>query len=246
MRSSARTLSPTESATMNTEALIQRFHDRTGAEVPEIGDPDSLIGFFQNFRPDGKALDDLFGELGAGPDLSERLASLYEVAGDDRRPQGGRDAYFVVRNPPALDPDLARQWGTDWLSGLRDIALSIGDQAMADALDPVPSIRVLEGIPPKHPKIDVEKCNLLQKLQINGEQIVDRIEAGSHPAALRPAYYFIACDAMLRDYLMWPLYASASGHADPLLPYFHLWRHGVKWRVFQDEQVDLYLPRSTR
>jgi hypothetical protein len=49
---------------------------------------------------------------------------------------------------------------------------------------------------------------------------------------------------MLRDYLMWPLYAEATGIADPLRAYFELWRQGVQYRIFGESQVDLYLPRG--
>ena len=74
--------------------------------------------------------------------------------------------------------------------------------------------------------------------------MVERIDAGPYAEVLRPAYYFTACDTMLRDYLMWPLYAQASGLEDPLESYFELWRHGVKYRIFGETQVDLYLPRQ--
>ncbi len=116
------------------------------------------------------------------------------------------------------------------------------DQSICEAFQPLPSIRVLEGTPPKHPKDDSEKSNLLRSIQ-DSASLVERIEAGPFPAALRPAYYFTACDPMLRDYLMWPLYAGATGLSDPLLPYFELWGHGVKYRIFGETQVDLYLPR---
>jgi hypothetical protein len=51
---------------------------------------------------------------------------------------------------------------------------------------------------------------------------------------------------MLRDYLMWPFYGAASALDDPFAPYFELWRHGVKYRIFGETQVDLYLPHQHR
>lgn len=101
---------------------------------------------------------------------------------------------------------------------------------------------MLEGIPPKHPKVDSEKSKLLKSIQ-STSNFTERIEAGPYPHALRPAYYFTACDPMLRDYLMWPLYSKATGLRDPLMAYFELWGHGVKYRIFGESQVDLYLPR---
>lgn len=229
---------------MPTEELIKRFHQVAGFG-PEVScDPDSLIGVFQAFRPDGHAIRGLFDTLDdQGVELECRLTRLFEAAGDDRRPQGGRDAYFVVRNPPPLDPDEAADLGARWLAGIQSLAITVGDGATAEILDPIPSIRVLEGIPPKHPKQEHEKSELLKSLQGDATRLVQRIDAPPQAAALRPAFYFIACDAMLRDYLMWPLYAEPAGLDDPFEPYFHLWRHGVKYRAFGETQVDLYLPR---
>ncbi len=73
--------------------------------------------------------------------------------------------------------------------------------------------------------------------------MVEGIDAGELAPILRPAYYFTACDSMLRDYLMWPFYADATGLQDPLASYFELWKHGVKYRIFLESQVDIYLPR---
>lgn len=229
---------------MPTEELIRRLHEFAGIGPEVSADPDSLIGVFQSFRPDGREISGLFDSLQQrGGALESRLELLFEAAGDDRRPQGGRDAYFVVRNPPPLDPEEARDLGTRWLTGVQSLATQVGDSATAEILDPIPTIRVLEGIPPKHPKQDDEKSELLQTLQGDATTLVERIDAGPQAAALRPAFYFTACDAMLRDYLMWPLYASEAGLEDPFEPYFVLWRHGVKYRVFGETQVDLYLPR---
>lgn len=228
---------------MTTELLIRKFHDLARCEPDTALDAESLIGFFQTFRPDGLEIADLYSELDVGDALHQRLDLLYAACGDGRRPDGGRDAYFVVRTPPPLDPDLAAQLGRSWIGGLRELAFSLGDSLVADILEPTPTIRVLEGIPPKHPKLQSERSQLLCAILEESPRLVERIDAGPYPEVLRPAYYFTACDSMLRDYLMWPLYADACGLEDPLRPYFELWRHGVKYRIFGETQVDLYLPR---
>lgn len=228
---------------MTSETLIRRFYELAGIDG-EDHTADSLIGFFQTLRPDGRAIQGLFADLEEGNELEERLDQLYAAAGDDRRPSGGRDAYFVVRNPPALDPNRAEELAVKWLEGLRDLAISLGDVETAAVLDPTPSIRVLEGIAPKHPKDDTEKSALLLALQQDATSLVERIDAASYAETLRPAFYFVACDSMLRDYLMWPIYARKAGIADPFWAYFELWKHGVKYRIFGESQVDLYLPWS--
>lgn len=229
---------------MTSETIIRRFHELAGFEPKDGLDADSLIGIFQTFRPDGAGLAGLFSQFDVGDALHERLDRLFAASGDDRRPNGGRDAYFVVRNPQPLDPDLAARLGRSWIEGLHQLADSLGATALAARLSPTPRMRILEGLPPKHPKSDAEKSRLLRAIRNEASQLVLKIDAGPYPPILRPAYYFTACDSMLRDYLMWPLYAGPSGVRDPLEPYFELWRHGVKYRIFGETQVDLYLPRQ--
>jgi len=231
---------------MSPETLIRRCHELIGT-VPEdidVLDGESLIGFFQSFRPDGLALNGLFNGLPEAAELHHRLDQLFVAAGADRRAQGGRDAYFVIRNPAPLDPERADQLAAQWLTGVRQFAESLGEVGIVNSLDPRPTVRVLEGIPPKHPKDNAERSGLLLALQQDTATLVEQLDAGPLPALLRPAYYFTACDSMLRDYLMWPFYKHGTGLADPLQPYFELWKHGVKYRIFGETQVDLYLPRQ--
>ena len=51
---------------MTTEAFIQRFHDLACAPADAALDADSLIGFFQVFRPDGAAIANLYDDLDVG------------------------------------------------------------------------------------------------------------------------------------------------------------------------------------
>jgi hypothetical protein len=242
--------------TMTTSPFVQRCLELAAASgcgqsgdcspAPEASDSESLIGFFQLFRPDGQSLQGLFDSVDRGDQLYDRLDDVFQAAGDDRRPAGGRDAYFIVRSPGTLSVELAEHHGLTWIDGLRQLAEAVGDQQSTDKLSDPPKIRILEGIPPKHPKQPNERSSLLKVILNRCSELTSKVpEVDPHAELLRPAYYFIACDAMLRDYLMWPFYASQTGLADPLRSYFALWSHGVKFRIFREDQVDLYLPRVT-
>ncbi|QDV63707.1 apolipoprotein acyltransferase [Crateriforma conspicua] len=244
--------------------LIERCRDAANimgqddAGGPVMDGPDSLIGFFQHFRPDGTGLGDVFRDLPGGDEVHERLDRLYDVAGHNQRSDGRRDLYFVVRRPDPIPADIVSKAGRDWLRGVRALATITGDDVTGDALDPMPEIRVLEGAPPKHPKDDVNRSDLLKVFLDRVGQLTGRIEMPHAGLAetLRPAFYFINCDAMLRDYLMWPLYREvvrdqagdgndqdAIALVDPFSPYFVLWRHGVKYRIMRKDTVDFYIPR---
>lgn len=229
--------------TTSTE-LFERCRLAAGIDPQMPDEPDSLIGFFQTFRPDGRGLEGLYNGVPAGDELHHRLDRLFEIAGDDRRPEGGRDAYFVVRRGRLIGPERVEQLAQQWLEKLHLLATELEDVETAGLLERRPAVRVLEGIPPKHPKRQEEKVPLLVAFEEQIPRLVDRIEPKSDSAGLlRQAYYFVHCDAMLRDYLMWPLYSHGVELDDPFGPYFELWAHGIKYRIFQDSQIDFYMPR---
>lgn len=228
---------------MNQEAFIQKCLQLTGNETAEPHTPDSLIGLFQCFRPDGKAIASIFTDMAENEELVDRMEELFQAAGNDQRPDGGRDAYFVVRRPSPLEPQHAETLGLSWIKGLHELAKHSDQPNLAPPLEADLHIRVLEGIPPKHPKNEAEQANLLRCVRQCGE-VTSTLSCAMEANALRPAYYFIACDPLLRDYLMWPFFRQVTGLADPLQAYFQLWRHGVKYRIFEESQIDLYLPRQ--
>ncbi|MEM6689566.1 MAG: hypothetical protein AAF664_09075, partial [Planctomycetota bacterium] len=133
--------------------------------------------------------------------------------------------------------------------GLAQIARHLKFEAAEAILETCPRVRVLEGLPPKAPKAPEDQTDLFRLLKSElSQRLIDIARKGSPVDDLAAAYYFTTCDPMLRDYLMWPMIAAEQEWLDlqdPLEPYFELWRHGVKWRVFQSDQVDLYLPRLT-
>ncbi|WDQ14752.1 apolipoprotein acyltransferase [Rhodopirellula sp. P2] len=236
------------------EALLRRMGEAVGIMDDTVFENDKFLGFFQSFRPDGRGLDGVFDELDGGSELRQRLENLFEIAGDDRRPQGGRDAFFVVRSPDPIDPAVVESKAVEWTGRMAELAEKLGDPKAAERLRSITKHRVLEGIPPKHPRQDHEKTELLKTFQNVVEHLVTRISTPEPFAeSLRAPFYFISCDAGVRDHLMWPLYRDHMAASfvgvdqgeveEPFQPYFDLWSHGVKFRVYQEKQVDWYMPR---
>jgi len=224
--------------------LRDRCRDLARMDHDAVVDANSMIGFFQRFRPDGKGLVGLYDNLPNGAEYHRRLDQLYEACGDGRRSAAGRDAYFVVRQPPPISPDAAESYATAWLESLQRIAARLANDELSEQLDPLPQVRVLIGTPPKQPKADLASFPLLSAIKVDAAAITAGLASGCQVVSLlREAYYFTACDAMLRDYLLWPAYAEHLGEPDAMSGYFELWRHGVKLRVFHDDKIDLYLPR---
>ncbi len=220
-----------------------RIVSRLGTNDPV--DNNTMIGIFQRFRPAGNGLEGLYKDLPHAGEYHRRLDRLFAAAGEDRRPNGGRDAYFVVRNPPPMSAEVAEFQAIRWLESLLAMATKAAATGLMAQLDPVPRIRVLVGAPPKQPKSDLDSFPLLKAIKVDAAALTDGIAQQCLVVLLlRDAYYFAACDAMLRDYLLWPAYAEHFADPDPMSGYFELWRHGVKLRVFHDDMIDLYLPRA--
>ncbi|MCC9641963.1 apolipoprotein acyltransferase [Rhodopirellula sp. JC740] len=225
-------------------ALLRRMGESVGINDDSVFEDDKFVGFFQSFRPDGRGLDGVFENLNVGQQLEQRLANLFEIAGDDRRPQGGRDAFFLVRSPQPIDPVVVESKAADWTDRMIQLAEELGNDDAASRLRGIEKHRVLEGIPPKHPKEDHHKTQLLKTFQDLVENFVTQVDLQDPFAeALRAPYYFISCDAGVRDHLMWPLYKDHVRVEEPFEPYFDLWSHGVKFRIYQEQQVDWYMPR---
>lgn len=235
--------------------VLRQMSDAVGLEPERAAAEDAFVGFFQSFRPDGNGLKNVFDGLAVADELHERLEELFEVAGDDRRPQGGRDAYFVVRKPQRIAPALAEMTGRRWIDRMAQLAKYFDRLEAAETLSGIKTIRVLEGIPPKHPRQEIDKTDLLKLVKDEiPTWLADSSIDHEISQCLRSPYYFVNCDPMLRDYLMWPLYreqmqrrsdsSESTELSDPMEPYFQLWKHGIKWRVYQEQQIDLYLPRS--
>lgn len=231
---------------MNAQAVIERLKQaaNVGLEDPSA---DSLIGVFQAFRPDGLALAGIFDDVDGGEEFAHRLGQVYDATGDARRPDAMHDAYFIVRRPAPIAAEPAGRYAREFFANLAELARHLGRHALASALQGPPQVRVLEGKPPKHPKSPEERATLLNAINSEGTTLTEALTGEDSVAAvLRPACYFIACDPFLRDYILWPLLQTPDELGEPFAPYFHLWRHGVKYRIFQEEQIDLYLPtRST-
>jgi hypothetical protein len=225
------------------DALLRRCRTVVGFSADTRCDGDALIGMLQRFRPGGEELEGLFESLPMGEALQQRLRQLYAVAGESSRPGGGHDAYFIVRQPPELEVERAEKLASAWLRAIASLAQQTDADDLSAQLDPLPQVRVLQGIAPKQSKADLQSFPLYRAIKQQAAELSNRLSADNAVAdLLRPAYYFAACDWALRDYLLWPIYSDLTELDDPFLPYFELWRHGAKWRAFADDQIDIYLP----
>src|SRR6056297_3555968 len=119
--------------------------EKLGTELKQLArcyesddSPDSLIGVFQQMRPDPVGLVDLFDDIPAGDRVAQRLLEVFESGGEGRRPDGNRDAYFIPRQPPPLSPDRAEALAKEFFANLRVLSQQLAAGPLERLLDPVP------------------------------------------------------------------------------------------------------------
>ncbi len=229
---------------MNLLELEQRCRHLLLLPEDEEVTSQSLIGVFQRFRDRPAVFAELFAGFEAGSELSSRLAQVATASGSGQRAGGGQDAYFIVRPTTSADPESVEHHADNWLKSLQALDSMVNGSSQTSASLPALQVRVLEGLPPKQLKADEDQLPLLKWLKRDAGQLTEGLAKGCAINSLfREPCYYLACDLMLRDYVLWPTYRLPADAPNPFAHYFELWRQGVKWRVFREDQVDFYLPR---
>ncbi|MBX3469922.1 MAG: hypothetical protein KF878_23855 [Planctomycetes bacterium] len=201
------------------------------------GCAEALGAYFQWFRPDGFGVERALLGLAQGPELLERVRRLFRATapGDDLR-----GAYFSVRQPERVTEDVLLVAAQDHINRMIDVARTQDDPQLAATLARSrPTIRRRSSLATAESPSDLD-------LQVY-ERAVDWVaELASvprtHALLLREPAYLIACDPHLRDWLLWPVFASLSPVDDPFEPYAALWLLGCSLRFEADAGLVVEAP----
>jgi len=195
------------------------------AGIPEtqVSTRDDLTGLFQRFRPNGEGVEAVLRGLVRGDEVLGRLLALYQATANSYRPS---DAYFVVRRErpmPASVAEIAREH----FAAMALIARAMGEAELEG---------VLRGVSPElidEPTSTDEAMPDDDAPEVWLHDVVFDYMSGLSPVEsdvflLDEAFYSVANDLYLKNFLMWPLYEGASETSDPFGPYFRLWSQGVR------------------
>ena len=143
---------------MDEETFLGRCKELAGDTSDAPWTDEHLAGFFQNFRPDGQALEPLFRDIPGGPEVYDRLRRVY-VATENTFQRGSRtDAYFIVRKETPIDNDTLIRCATRQLDNWRRMAELEDESELVGFLTPLPEITVSTNVPPE---IDPNDCDSL-------------------------------------------------------------------------------------
>jgi hypothetical protein len=187
-----------------------------------VDDEGRWFGVFQEYRPHGDGVEDVFAGL---PDAPEYAARLWSVCRAAFHPDWARDAYFVVHTPPpAADQELV-DYGQELLSGLRLIPLlaTLSDRGyLHEYLGGVSGVEVVApgGCDRRHD-------DHLLVHEALGDILRGFHDYGHRAVQLSEGFYSVACDSWLGWYLQWPYFREWLPR-DVFRPYFELWARGCE------------------
>jgi hypothetical protein len=141
------------------------------------------------------------------------------------------DAYFVVRSPQPWQPAEVEPLGHTFLDNLRRLARIIGDRELSGLLAATKRVR-LGNIESGAYESDEHIC----VYETVGDWLIEVTDYSDLLPALDEAYYSVACDSWLTDYLRWPYYESLCDR-DVFAPCFELWRRGLRFAFDQGSLV---------
>lgn len=181
---------------------------------------DELYGYFECFRPDGKGVEKVFAGIVGGDEIVERLRKVYECTKDST------GAYFIVRRPAPASPERLVDLTTQHYIKVREIARGFDHARLASELEVLPEIEIkLEAIP-ERTRSDVNAPET-SVYDVTGDWFIGLDPIQSDALLLHEAFYSIACDYKIAQFLMWPLYRHSTEIEEPFAPYFQLWTHGA-------------------
>ncbi|GAA4434477.1 hypothetical protein [Bremerella cremea] len=225
---------------MDEDAFLNRCKQLAGDTSDTRWTDDHLAGFFQNFRPHGKALEPFFQEIPVGTEVYDRLKNVYlaTATGYQRGPR--TDAYFIVRKPATIGNDTLIQCATQQLANWRAMAEHDNESELVDLLTPLPRIRISTDEPPEVDPNDYSLDIYIYDVQTDWWH-GHLSSVCPHARWLREAFYYLNCDYYLARYVMWPWYRDSSSIDDPYKPYFTMWLHGADLHCKSPDDVTLYV-----
>jgi hypothetical protein len=179
---------------------------------------DNLLALFHQFRPDGEGVERVFADIPSGDRYLARLRAVYAITCGEG---WANDLYFNVRPLPAWTSQELRSIGLRFVTELRGLAARIGGQELSAYLSRVSDVEVAS-----HDQLDRHHVDNLLVHETVGDWLIGVTDWADPVARLREAYYGIACDYWLANYLSWPYFERWHG-PDAFQPYFELWRRGV-------------------
>lgn len=183
---------------------------------------DNLFGMFQSFMPNGEGVEKVFEPFPRKEEYLQRIEGVFTSTKNSvsqTLSEGMVPAYFVPRTAVISEAELVKM-GEALIATFKTFAEHIGHEEMLEILDKTKSVRVVD--------TDI-RTSESEEHEIISDVILEWTQENrdyDEPVEiLSEAYYSIACDYWLADYLQYPRF-SDKPPVDFLEPYFTLWKNG--------------------
>jgi hypothetical protein len=207
--------------------------------VPWINEEDDLFAYFQRFRPHGLGVEKVFEGVERGDEILKRLLPFYKHTKEGAK----RDMYFMVRKPQVTTSQELIEILTRYFNVVTQMAIASDDWQVVTLLGSL-EIHTKKAEPPPHP--DDPEPHFAMIYDTVSDWILALKPAASDAYLLKEAFYSMACDYQLADYILWPIYRESTPILEPFAPCFELWIREAEFRFTNSKSVTIYSPSIRR
>jgi len=212
------------------DALLDRCREYAGGRG--LWKRENLKGFFNRFRPDGKGLAEIYSGIEHGKDITKRLIAVMKVDGSTKGSE------LSAKNLIEVDPRGAQALVKRFCKNMQSLAREFDAEEMVEQFT-VKKFVIQAGARRRFTSNDRTEEAIELVCDVAFNVIYDCWATAS---ILDDAIYSLVGFNPLAFYIQWPVCANKVRTADPLKPWFELWRRGVKWRFKSDGEVEIFMP----
>lgn len=195
--------------------------------VTETWDVDDFTGFFSFFWPDGSGVEAVFEGLERGDLVEARLRRCFTAVAE--APKRG-NWYFLPPPDPNLTENEMIERTKAHLDSMSEIAALSGEAEFAQQLRDMK----ISPVASRERTVNVADAEIqLYEMVSDFSFGLNRFDSPMWD--LREAFYSVANENYLREWLMWPLYDDPP-LADPFAPYFWLWSSGLDVELVSERE----------
>ncbi|EPY03831.1 hypothetical protein PAALTS15_28856 [Paenibacillus alvei TS-15] len=211
--------------------LLQLMDEEVESDDAVIED-NELYGYFQMYMPSGEGVEATFAPLQDGDAYLQRIVRMYDVL-DPADFDGDTVPGYFNSKVSDVPEEVLRGHGEQLIKGLKELLQEFEQiEGAADAAAYLSRIKEIQILP--HGKIDkIRQSHDPDVYDAMFEVVSAHKDYDAPIEILDEAYYSIACDYWISNYLQWHRYGLKG---DPFVPYFELYRLGYS-AIFSEHKL---------
>jgi hypothetical protein len=214
------------------DELLERCRKHLGLKSRKKLTDHDIAALFQQFRPSGDGLQEIYAGVEHGPEIARRLAAAMQVDGttrgstlsaNNRQPVTGKEAIELVKS---------------YCKNVHELAREMDDPELAERF--TASKFVLRAGQRDSYTLNPATNDAIERLRNALFNVF--YESVSPAGVLSVAVRRVVGQRILPFYIEWPLCAVRFQTSEPLAPLFQIWQRNVAWRLADGGVVEVFMP----